>query len=69
MKRAKQERKRFSEMTGKLHLPCPFKEKTGISIFVVIKDGHCYRSGDCMVVECKYNSIQSDLKSILSVTW
>jgi hypothetical protein len=69
MRRCREERKRFSEGTGKLHRPCPYKERTGINIVVVIKGGYCYRSEDCMVIECKYNKIQSDLESILSVTW
>jgi hypothetical protein len=61
--------KRFSEMTRKLHLPCPFREKTGINIHVVIKEGCCYRSEQCLVFECKYNSLQNEIEKILSVTW
>jgi hypothetical protein len=61
--------KKFSELTGKLHLPCPHQERTGIRIHVVIKDGYCYRSEDCMVLECKYNRYQSDIERIISVTW
>lgn len=56
-------------MTGKLHLPCPHNEKTGINIHVVIKDGCCYKSSQCLVVECKYNTIQSDLERLISITW
>lgn len=61
--------KKFSEMTGKLHLPCPYTEKTGITIHVVIKDGCCYRSEECLVIGCKYNRYQSDIERIISVTW
>lgn len=69
MRKDRRDKKRFSETTGKLHMPCPYKHKTGIDIFIVIKGGYCYRSEDCMVMECKYNRTQSDLKSVLSVTW
>ncbi len=61
--------KKFSERTGKLHLSCPHRDRTGINIHVVIKDGYCYRSEECMVVECKYNRYQSDIERIISVTW
>lgn len=61
--------KKFSEMTGKLHLPCPHCEKTGINIHVVIKDGYCYRSEECLVIDCKYNRYQGDIERIISVTW
>lgn len=62
-------KKHFSEKTGKLHIRCPHADKSGVGIHVVIKEGACYRSGDCMVVECKYNAMQSDVEHILSVTW
>lgn len=61
--------KRFSEMTGKLHLPCPHRDRTGVNIHVVIKDGCCYKSDQCLVFECKFNSLQNDIEKILSVTW
>jgi hypothetical protein len=69
MRKDRRDRKRFSEKTGKLHMMCPYKDKTGIGICIVIRGGYCYRSDDCMVLECKYNKTQSDLKSVLSVTW
>ncbi|HAM53004.1 MAG TPA: hypothetical protein DCP92_20750 [Nitrospiraceae bacterium] len=59
----------FSEATRKLHMPCPHREKTGINIHVVMKDGCCYRSESCMIIECKYNRLQEDIKSLLSLTW
>lgn len=61
--------KKFSELTGKLHLLCPYAKKSGICTHVVIKDGVCYRSCECMVLCCKYNSTQGDIEKILSVTW
>jgi hypothetical protein len=61
--------KRFCEFTGKLHIPCPHKEKSGIYIHVVVKGGYCYRSDECMVIECKFNRLQGDIERILSVTW
>ncbi|GER92890.1 hypothetical protein [Dissulfurispira thermophila] len=61
--------KRFSESTGKLHIYCPYREKTGINIHVVIKDGYCYRSRQCMIVQCKFNSIQLDIEALLSLVW
>jgi translation initiation factor IF-2 len=63
------ERKKFSESTGKLHMPCAHKDKTGITIHVVIKDGTCYKSGQCLVVECKYNRIQDKVDDLISLTW
>lgn len=69
MKASTFELKRFSESTGKLHLPCPYKEKTGIEVHVVIRGGWCYRSGQCMVLECRYNRMQSDIDSLLSLMW
>lgn len=59
----------FSESTGKLHIYCPYKEKTGINVHVVIKDGYCYRSRQCMIVQCKFNSIQLDIDALLSLVW
>lgn len=59
----------FSETTRKLHIFCPHRDRTGISVHVVIRDGQCYRSEHCHVIWCKYNSLQSDLKSILSLIW
>ena len=61
--------KRFSEASGKLHIPCPHKEITGIKIHVVIKEGYCYRSEQCMVIKCKFNRLQSDIDYVLSLTW
>jgi hypothetical protein len=61
--------KRFSESTGKLHIYCPYREKTGINVHVVIKDGYCYRSRQCMIVQCKFNSIQLDIEALLSLVW
>jgi hypothetical protein len=61
--------KRYSEETGKLHVPCPFAENTGIRVHVVIKGGYCYRSEDCMILRCKFSRLQADLESLLSLTW
>jgi hypothetical protein len=61
--------KHYCETTGKLHIPCPCRELTDINTHVVIKNGYCYRSEECMVVKCKYNRIQSDFKSLLSILW
>jgi hypothetical protein len=61
--------KHYSETTGKLHIPCPHKNTTGIGVHVVIKDGYCYRSCDCMVIKCKFNRMQSDIGCLLSLTW
>jgi hypothetical protein len=63
------DRKRFSENTGKLHISCPHRDKTGVDVHVVIKGGWCYRSGQCMAFECKYNRVQSDIESLLSIMW
>ena len=68
MKRC-QKYKHFSETTGKLHIPCPHNKQTGITVHVVIKGGWCYRSEHCMVLGCKFNRLQSDIRSILSLTW
>lgn len=61
--------KHFSETTGKLHVPCPHSKETGIFIHVVVKDGYCYRSEQCMVVWCKFNRMKSDLDTLLSFVW
>ncbi len=61
--------KHYSETTGKLHIPCPHSKSTGVEVHVVIKDGYCYRSGDCMVIKCKFNRLQSDIGCLLSLTW
>ncbi len=61
--------KHYSETTGKLHIPCPYRETTGISVHVIIKGGTCYRSEHCMVVKCKFNRLQSDVACLLSLTW
>lgn len=61
--------KRFSEASGKLHIPCPHKESTGIKVHVVIKEGYCYRSEQCMVIKCKFNRLQSNIDYVLSLTW
>ncbi len=61
--------KRFSETSGKLHIPCPHRESTCINVHVVIKDGYCYRSEQCMVVKCKFNRLQSNIDCLLSLTW
>jgi hypothetical protein len=63
------ELKHFSVETGKLHVPCPYREETGIRIHVVVKDGICYRSENCMVFWCKYNRLKYDVDSILSFIW
>ena len=68
MKRVPKDR-HFSESTGKLHIPCPHREQTGVSVHVVIKDGYCYRSEQCMLCSCKYHRQQSDIAFVLSVTW
>ncbi|MBI4691361.1 MAG: hypothetical protein HY754_14015 [Nitrospirae bacterium] len=61
--------KRYSESTGKLHIPCPYREKTGINVHVVLRGGYCYRSGQCMIIKCRYNRVQSDPKALLSLVW
>ena len=68
MRRSSME-KHFSESTGKLHIPCPHCEKTGITVHVVVKEGFCYRSGDCLVINCKFNRLQSDIEALLSLAW
>ncbi|MDA8156531.1 MAG: hypothetical protein M0Z52_08795 [Actinomycetota bacterium] len=50
-------------------MPCPHKGKSGIELHVVIKAGNCYRSGQCMVLECKYHKLHSDIQSLLSILW
>jgi hypothetical protein len=59
--------KHYSEASGKLHVPCPYRKSTGINTHVVIKDGYCYR--DCLIIWCKYNRLKSDLESVLSIVW
>ncbi len=61
--------KRYSEATGKLHIPCPHAGTTGINVHVVIREGYCYRSENCMMLQCKFNLLQTDLESLLSLTW
>jgi len=61
--------KSYSIETGKLHMTCPHKERTGINIHVVVKDGYCYRSEECMVIWCKFNSLQTDTEKLLSLIW
>ncbi len=61
--------KRFSEATGKLHIPCPYRDLTGINVHVVIRDGFCYRSEHCMVLRCKFNRLQADIDCLLSIAW
>jgi hypothetical protein len=61
--------KHFSEETGKLHIPCPHRHLTNINVHVVIKEGYCYRCGECMVIQCKFNRLQADLDRLLSLTW
>jgi hypothetical protein len=61
--------KHCSVTRGKLHVPCPYRESTGIDTHVVIKDGYCYRSDDCMIILCKYNRLQYDLDAVLSIVW
>lgn len=61
--------KKYCENTGKLHVPCPHKARSGVFIHVVIRDGQCYRSKDCLVFDCKFNTLQNDLDSIVSVVW
>ncbi|MCL5022792.1 MAG: hypothetical protein M1497_05435 [Nitrospirae bacterium] len=61
--------KHYSDATGKLHMPCPYREQTGLRVHVVIRDGFCYRSKDCLVVRCKYNRLQTDIQCLLSLTW
>lgn len=61
--------KNYAIETGKLHIPCPFRNQTGINIHVVVKDGYCYRSEQCIVVWCKFNRIQTDIDSLLSLIW
>ena len=62
-------KKQYALETGKLHIPCPHHEQTGINIHVVVKDGYCYRSEECMIVWCKFNRIQTDIDSLISLTW
>lgn len=59
----------YSEKTGKLHMLCPYKEKSGVCTHVVIKENICYRSSDCMVLECRFHAKYGDIDTILSVAW
>lgn len=61
--------KHYSEATRKLHMMCPHRDRTGIRVHVVIRDGICYRSDDCPVIWCKYNSLQAKTDSFLSLVW
>jgi hypothetical protein len=61
--------KHYSEMSGKLHIKCPHRDRTGINTHVVIKGRYCYRSEECMVIECKYNRMRNKIDSVLSMTW
>ena len=63
------EAKRFADLSGKIHIYCPYRHKTNICVHVVIKGGYCYRSNECLVLECKFNRLQGDLRSVLSLTW
>ena len=69
MKKTAIDKKHYSEATGKLHIPCPHKQKSGVYVHVVIREGSCYSSGECMVFECKFNNMQGKLETILSVAW
>ncbi|MBI5098817.1 MAG: hypothetical protein HZB30_06215 [Nitrospirae bacterium] len=62
-------KKQFAVETGKLHIPCPYRERTEINIHVVVKDGYCYRSEECDVIWCKFNRIQTDIDSLISLIW
>lgn len=59
----------YSEDTGKLHVKCPHSNKSGVKVHVVVRNGVCYRSKECLVVQCKFNDLQNDLDSLLSITW
>lgn len=61
--------KHYSDATGKLHIPCPYADETGIRVHVVIRTGVCYRSESCLVIRCRFNSLQSDVRALLSLTW
>jgi hypothetical protein len=63
------EERRFSEKTGKLHIHCPHREETGIALHVVIREGCCYRSKECLVLKCRYNASHSDVSTVLSLIW
>ena len=68
MKRLMRE-KHYSDASGKLHIQCPYRAETGINVHVVIKEGFCYRSEQCLVIKCRYNRLQTDIRSMLSLTW
>ncbi len=61
--------RRNTDPSGKLHIYCPHRDRTGITVHVVIRNGVCYRSRQCMVLTCKFNMLQSDLQCLLSLTW
>jgi hypothetical protein len=69
MKKDPPMQKTYAVETGKLHLPCPHQDRTGINVHVVIKDGYCYRSEQCLVIWCKFNRLQTDLDAFLSLIW
>ena len=69
MKKDRLAERRKSDQKGKLHIKCPFEDKTRIGVHVVVKDHYCYRSGECMVIECKYNRSKDSIENILSMTW
>ena len=69
MKKDSMMQKTYAVETGKLHLSCPHKDRTGVNVHVVIKDGYCYRSEQCMVIWCKFNRLQTDLDAFLSLIW
>ena len=68
MRRLSQQ-KHYSEISRKLHIHCPHRDLTGIGVHVVIKGGYCYRSEHCTVIKCKFNRLQADIGSLLSLTW
>lgn len=61
--------KHSSTEGGKIHLPCPYHKDTGVKTHIVLKDGYCYRSGDCMIITCKHNRLQYDIEAVLSLVW
>ncbi|MBI5664518.1 MAG: hypothetical protein HZC49_05470 [Nitrospirae bacterium] len=69
MKKDSTMQKTYAVESGKLHLSCPHKDRTGINVHVVVKDGFCYRSEQCMVIWCKFNRLQTDLDKFLSLIW
>lgn len=63
------EEKKFSEATRKLQIICPNRERSGVEVHVIVRNGCCYRSSHCMVFDCRYNRMQEELDSIISVIW